>query len=679
MKLVRVRIQNYRSIVDSGTVYIEGRVTVLVGKNEQGKSNFLRGIESFNPEKRYLPKDLPNHLQPGLEGKNATEIPVVTLWFKLEPADHEDLKEIVENLSTGEELKCTKYYGNNYECWAVKPKGSEKALVLRTSDVTGYIVKISEAAATLGDQFEAHAIKFPPFANNREKFQQIIGRLVTLNAEQRDELIDVINSCCEDLQGLTKQDKAIKNDIGNAISTINTERVELEKTLSTQNYEPLLSQVALFVLHSATADKIPNEVGIETFVNDPEGISKGMANLCQAAGLSVAKIRELANIAEASQRQSYEDFHGNKISGDLNEFWRQESYYVHFQIEKDRLSVSIRDETYSPRIPPTERSDGFQWYLSFYSKLQKDASEGKRIIVLLDNPGLDLHLDGQQDIKRLLEKKISRSSQLIYATHSPGMIDPFNLIQIRKVEMRGQEIGTKVYNSVFEGDKRFDLLEPVRMAIGASLITSLVCNEFNVLVEGSADKAILDGAFCLSDEAAREKILVNGSLSESHGCDLVQFYKKNGLPFVALLDSDSGGRRLCRELKKCSVLDEQIVNLSDVFTNMGSEFELEDILSEDFYHRAVRNAYPDKDVQKLSTSTKKRTNAYEKMFRAEYEIGFSKRRVAEEVKKLLEQEDVDNETRGNLDELTSRILDRLWEQTSQRAPEVRTSKKPSKR
>jgi len=44
MKLIKAQVQTYRSIVDSGTVDIEERVTVVIGKNEQGKTTFLRSI-----------------------------------------------------------------------------------------------------------------------------------------------------------------------------------------------------------------------------------------------------------------------------------------------------------------------------------------------------------------------------------------------------------------------------------------------------------------------------------------------------------------------------------------------------------------------------------------------------------------------------------------------------------
>ncbi|MBK9102982.1 MAG: hypothetical protein IPM90_16370 [Austwickia sp.] len=44
-----VRIQDYRSVEDSGTVPIEIDVTCLVGKNESGKTAFLQGAAPAQP------------------------------------------------------------------------------------------------------------------------------------------------------------------------------------------------------------------------------------------------------------------------------------------------------------------------------------------------------------------------------------------------------------------------------------------------------------------------------------------------------------------------------------------------------------------------------------------------------------------------------------------------------
>ena len=48
MKLESFRVQNYKKIRDTDWVAV-GALTVLVGKNEAGKSAILRGLSKLNP------------------------------------------------------------------------------------------------------------------------------------------------------------------------------------------------------------------------------------------------------------------------------------------------------------------------------------------------------------------------------------------------------------------------------------------------------------------------------------------------------------------------------------------------------------------------------------------------------------------------------------------------------
>jgi hypothetical protein len=246
------------------------------------------------------------------------------------------------------------------------------------------------------------------------------------------------------------------------------------------------------------------------------------------------------------------------------------------------------------------------------------------------------------------------------------MIDTFNLEQVRHVELLPGMQGTKIKKLAFEGGRHTDLLEPVRSAVGASLITTLFSNEFNLLVEGAADKPILEGAFSRLKEAESSKIAINGSVSET-GRLLPQFYQRSGLPFLVYLDADARGRELKRSLEDAGIPASRIIILSDVFNREGEDFETEDILTRDFYSSAVVATYPAQTVIAPEDGKGKRTKLYEVAYKTEHGIGFSKRRVGETVKRLLGAGGGDEASLTALEQLTKAIWGKLRAQVTAQA------------
>jgi len=502
---------------------------------------------------------------------------------------------------------------------------------------------------------------------SKDKITQLTESRATADFAKVGQLAEVIRTFSAALKGLPGQDQAVQEDIAAATHEVESHFAGIQTIDASDECSELMKSLPVFIFHSARADQIPNEVPIGQFTADPEVTSRGMLKLCRAAGLSIQKIQQLAATKDTSQREAYEDHYKGTVSGGLNEFWTQETYHVHFRIDAESLSVSISDDTYSPRIPPSDRGEGFQWYLSFYSSLLSEVVSHKKTILLLDNPGLELHVDGQRDIKRFLEGKITFDSQVMYVTHSPAMVDPFNLAQLRKVVLLADNEGTKVLNSVSQEGVASDLLEPVRSAIGASLVSCVILNDFNVLVEGAADKPILDGAITVLYKDDNRRVLVNGSLAESKNCLLARFYARTRLPFVVLLDADSRGRELRKELKRWGIPEGQIISLQAVIERQGEDYALEDVLSAAFYHKAVVQTYFGHTIPKPPVTAGKRASAYESALRQEC-IRFSKKRVADTVKSLLEKGEADEETTDNLGKVISALIDNLKGQTSEGPP-----------
>lgn len=515
------------------------------------------------------------------------------------------------------------------------------------------------------EKIVAHAARQPTFQPSSDRASLLIRDFDEANFSDLATLDNLVETFLAGMKALPGQDPPIQSDFETLQKSLLTFKTNIADALKRDPRVLLSLQLPIFVLHEAGADRIPDNVPLATFTSNPTQTSRGMANLCKAAGLSIQKLQELANSTDDIKRSSYEDHYTSKISGAINEFWTQADYTLHFLFRDLALTVYIADDTYSNRISPSARSDGFQWYLSFYSALTADAATAGRRILLLDNPGLELHADGQRDVKRFIEEKQSQHTQVIYVTHSPAMVDPFRLDQIRKVERHGDNVGTKVAKLKFEGGIGSDLLEPVRSAIGASLVNSLMVNDANILVEGAADKPIIEGAIALADPENKYSINVNGSISET-GSFLPNFYKKAALPYVVYLDHDSGGRELVERLEKDGIPKENIISLASAIDSRGRDIELEDVVSESLYHQAVQSAYPDKDVPLPPASNEKRTKRYSELFRTEFKIGFGKKRVADKIKDLLIQGKSDPESVEALLKVAKALLDSLKRQVDSR-------------
>lgn len=97
MKLQKVRVTNFKSILDSTDVNIQSK-TCLVGKNQSGKTAFLMALAGFKPYDANLNYDLkrdyprPN-LHKNLAHYNEQDQTVITSTWDLEDSDTYVLKE----------------------------------------------------------------------------------------------------------------------------------------------------------------------------------------------------------------------------------------------------------------------------------------------------------------------------------------------------------------------------------------------------------------------------------------------------------------------------------------------------------------------------------------------------------------------------------------------------------
>ena len=189
-----------------------------------------------------------------------------------------------------------------------------------------------QAAETLRTKLLTYPGTVPTFTATKEMITQLTDSFLKADFSSITHLEEAIRTYWTVLKGLPGQDAAIQEDITASIKEINLVFDEIRKAHSSDTLLSLIALLPSFVLHSATVDQIPNEVQIAQFVKDPETTSRGMLNLCRAAGLNVQTLSQLA-AKDSSHRETYEDYYQGAISGGLNEFWTQETYLVQFRIE----------------------------------------------------------------------------------------------------------------------------------------------------------------------------------------------------------------------------------------------------------------------------------------------------------------------------------------------------------
>lgn len=112
--------------------------------------------------------------------------------------------------------------------------------------------------------------------------------------------------------------------------------------------------------------------------------------------------------------------------------------------EADRLRV-VADDQYlkavvendlGVEIELDQRSEGFQWLVSFFVVFFAEAAgKHENAILLLDEPGLSLHAVKQRDSRETISR-LAASNQTLYTTHSPFLVGPGELDLVRVVEMR---------------------------------------------------------------------------------------------------------------------------------------------------------------------------------------------------------------------------------------------------
>lgn len=255
---------------------------------------------------------------------------------------------------------------------------------------------------------------------------------------------------------------------------------------------------------------------------------------------------------------------------------------IRVQADQQYLKVVVEDEL-GVDIELDQRSEGFQWLVSFFTVFTAQSSDQYRnAILLLDEPGLSLHGLKQRDFRTTISK-LAKNNQILFTTHSPFLVGPDELDHVRVVEMANRKEGTQVHTSVTAADSAAVLV--LQEALGYDLAQSLFAQQRNLVLEGLTDFWYVEATSDLMRDAALNDLDQKIALLPAGSAGKVVYYATilhaHRLKVAALLDTDSAGEQAASQDTLVHTLGNKgILRTRDAYAGTVKHPEIEDLLRE---------------------------------------------------------------------------------------------------
>jgi predicted ATPase len=578
MRLTQVTITNYRCINDSGPVDI-GDVTCLVGKNESGKTAFLQALRRLNPAdgpNRY--DDVMDYPAKGfahykkIRDKHPAE--VVNAVFEL---TEDELTEIEEDFGEGvlrsREFTVSKRYGSN---------------------AAFYSIDVDEAAAV---RHLTANVELPAASADQVRQATSISELV--------EALDAITEPHSSVTSLQEQISAWR-DSALTLKLIDSyfgSAKWLPRFVYFDDYSTLQGTVSIPALRRRRDDGQLTDA------------DRTILALLKMVGTTLEEFEDQSNYERLTREL---EASSNSVTDQVFEYWTQNKQLsVEFRISEPEtgaepplnegpiLRLRIHNQRHRATVPFDERSRGFVWFFSFlayFSELEDQRRRGG-LILLLDEPGLNLHATAQRDLLRFIDERLAPHHQVIYTTHSPFMIQAGRLDRVRTVQDVDHE-GTKISAEVFRTDS--ETVFPLQAALGYDLAQTLFVGPDNLLVEGPSDLLYLQllnealtarGMETLDDRWV--KVPVGGA---DKLATFVSLLGGNQLNVAVLMDVSSNSMQRIKNLQANAKLGPKaLVRVGEV--TGAKDADIEDLFAPGFYLSLVNGAYRKELPSKLTLAS----------------------------------------------------------------------------
>lgn len=376
------------------------------------------------------------------------------------------------------------------------------------NELAGTERQLREVSLRLDERHQMMTLLMSPEEYQEEVWEAVVDEYQRLRAErdrQNSEIDRQTALCGYLMDGLSGEEAMLRvQEMAGKYRAVSTAemigRISFEHT-------------PVFTIFEDFGSLLPNRIDLDEIVRPESNIEgyKAARNFLRLARLDYSFFLQPSS---RILKQTIENLN-QSLTRNFHDFWQQSvggqnKIRIQFELEhyssthgskagKPYLEFWIKDE--GERLYPKQRSRGVRWFLSFYLELQASAlSEGRSLVLLVDEPGVSLHARAQEDVLRVFED-ISHRIQVIYTTHSPHLVDVGKLhrvLAIQRDDFDNYRSGTRVLDSVKLASATPDTLSPLYSIMGNPPGAGFSGKKTNFIVSDTAAYYMISGILKLT-------------------------------------------------------------------------------------------------------------------------------------------------------------------------------------
>lgn len=568
-------IKNFRSIGTDEVQHFDlnyltnnadsyGGLVTLIGENNSGKSNVLGALKVFG-SRSFSKNDIPFHnLVNGVEpeiclfikdhytkSKAKVKLQGNKYLIDFEENDKKNEKEEIKNLSSPAQSLLDFLKSDDFRD---KSNANHRVRDAYTA-IAPLLDKIVKKEFLSRNEFE--------ILNSRLRHQYLI---LTIREKFDISIVDIFMNDIKNILTLNSEDesdnlllKAIDykfkvKAIPKVIEYLDSNKIKRADTMSPVSSGKI--QNPLFFL------KIYDLLENESY----EELKNAYANFNESGMQRVSILTNYSRrINKALQRLSdqFNDIYSFNGTNKYTFSLKLESNYIYFMITENEEDVFLDSQ-----------STGFKWFFDFFFNVFADKKIESGDIVILDEPATNLHVSGQIELrKQIKDFGIKSGITFVMCTHSPFLIDPDFLDEVRIIRKEGLE--TRIINKFNYEEKDLDVMMPIKTALTVSRHILMNPDDTLIFVEGVTDYNYLVMTKLILGFENITFMPIQGIKRASLFKDLLKVTKSP----ILLVDSDGAGKYAYEKFKNTKGFE--IIRLEDI----NEKFvEIEDLFSEEDSH-----------------------------------------------------------------------------------------------